>query len=79
MSFYTSLTGLNAATAALSDFKNPYNTNTAAIRSSGSFGNDRDVGYTSIVTSGTDINVLTCYVTPCSSNGNRTSTIIAVE
>jgi type IV pilus assembly protein PilA len=68
-----------AATTALSDFKNPYDTSKTAIRSAGSFGADTDVGYTTIVVSGTDVNVLTCYVTPCSSNGNRTSTKIAVE
>ena len=75
----TATTVSKAATAALSDFKNPYDTNITAIRSSGTYGNDKDVGYTSIVVSGTDINVKTCFVTPCSSTGNRTLTIIAVE
>jgi type IV pilus assembly protein PilA len=75
----TATTITKAAAAALSDFKNPYDTNSTAVRSAGSYGADKDVGYTSVVTSGTDVNVLTCFVTPCSSNTNRTSTKIAVE
>ena len=61
---------VTAAVKALSDFKNPYNTSTKAVRSSKSFSNDGDVGFTSLAATGSTVNVRTCFVVKCNATTN---------
>ena len=72
-----------AAIAALADFKNPYSTSTAAVRSSSDASAaakmDKYVGNTNISASGKDVLIGTCNVTPCATAGNITVTTVQVE
>ena len=72
-----------AAKAALSTFKNPYDTSKGAISSStnatSSTNNDNNIGYTHLSSSGTTISVGTCHATPCKTASNFTITAIEVE
>jgi type IV pilus assembly protein PilA len=71
---------VDAAVLALSDFKNPYSTSNAAVRKSGSYKADADIGYSSLSASGTKIYVRTCFDVTCSASvKNRTETIVEVE
>jgi len=72
---------VTASIAALADFKNPYDTAKNAVKtgSATSASTDVDVGKTTVYSSGTKVNVLTCWVTPCATAGNRTETSITVE
>ena len=70
---------VTASIAALADFKNPYDTAKKSLRSSSSFGNDADVGYTNVSANGNDVLVRTCFTTACSQSENKTSTTITVE
>jgi type IV pilus assembly protein PilA len=70
---------VTAATTALADFKNPYDTGKAAVRSSTSWKTDADVGYSSLSAIGDDVFIKTCFVTGCSDGANRTSTSVTVE
>ena len=70
---------VTAAIAALVDFKNPYDTTQKAVRSASTASVDSAVGYTSIYSKGTKVNVLTCWVTPCATSGNRTEISLTVE
>ena len=76
----TSASVIAASIIALNSFKNPYSTNVAAVRKSNSSSSDADVGYTSVnPKSNTEIEVLTCSVTPCGTLGNRATLKITVE
>ena len=75
----TATTVTQAAIKALSDFKNPYNTSTAAVRLSNSFGRDADVGFTSVSVAGANVLVRTCNTTACNVADNRAETTLTVE
>ena len=69
-----------AAIAALGSFKNPYATQSAAVRSSQSVTNDADVGFTSVFADqAMVVQVNTCFETACSKAENRGSVKIDVE
>ncbi len=70
---------ITAAIAALADFKNPYSTGDKAVRASGSYSKDTDVGFTSLEASGAKITVGTCFETACTKSENKTFTTITVE
>ena len=70
---------VTAAQAALADFKNPYDTSKAAVRSSTSWKVDTDVGYSSLSATGDIVYVRTCFETGCSASANRTETSVTVE
>jgi len=74
---------ITAAKTALSDFKNPFNTATAAVQSTGSSTTDTDIGkviLTTATVSGTvEIYVKSCHKTTCATTGNNTSSTIQVE
>ena len=56
----------DAVEAALSDFKNPYDTSQSSVTHGGGMQNDNQVGYNRVMTPGTGVQVLTCTTTPCS-------------
>ena len=68
---------------ALEDFKNPYSTSAAAVRSSSNATSaanmDQYVGHTNISASGNDVSIGTCHETPCKTAGNFTVTKVQVE
>tara|TARA_Y100000389_G_C17276786_1_gene420844 strand:+ start:75 stop:539 length:465 start_codon:yes stop_codon:yes gene_type:complete len=70
---------VTAAINALSDFKNPYATNDAAVRSKATSTNDADVGYSSLNASGDNVEIRTCFETACSSNVNKKKSSVQVE
>jgi type IV pilus assembly protein PilA len=70
---------VTAAIAALKDFKNPYATSDKAVRNSVSYSNDIDVGFTNLNATGTNVDIGTCFTTPCNSNDNKTSNVVTVE
>ena len=70
---------IDAAVRALSDFKNPYATGTAAVQKKGQPTADGDVGITTMRASGNDITIETCFETSCGTAGNRTSNLVKVE
>jgi type IV pilus assembly protein PilA len=71
---------VDAAVAALADFKNPHSTSDAAVRKSASFKNDADLGFTSLSAAGSKISVRTCFEPTCSSTiEHRTETTVEVE
>ena len=55
-----------AAEKALSDFKNPYDSSKSSVTHGGGMQYDYQVGYNRIMTPGTNVQVLTCSITPCS-------------
>tara|TARA_B100000902_G_scaffold2610_1_gene3353 strand:+ start:525 stop:995 length:471 start_codon:yes stop_codon:yes gene_type:complete len=72
---------VTAATGALVDFKNPYDTSSKAVRSSSSYTNDTDVGFSSVSvgSSGNHVEIKTCFVTACSTADNRSLTKVVIE
>ena len=68
-----------AAVLALADFKNPYDTGSAAVRTSASSTTDADVGFTSLQSTNDVVSVTTCFETACSTAANRTATNVTVE
>ena len=56
----------DAVEAALSDFKNPYDTSQSSVTHGGGMQKDHQVGYNRVMTPGTGVQVLTCTTTPCS-------------
>jgi len=75
----TATTVVKAAIKTLSDFKNPYNTSTGALRLSNTFTRDVDVGFTNVSVAGTNVLVRTCNTTACSAASNRAETTLTVE
>jgi type IV pilus assembly protein PilA len=70
---------VTAAITALSDFKNPYNTASKAVRKDNAATGPNDIGFTSLSASGNTISIKTCFVDPCSTAANRTETSVLVE
>ena len=70
---------VTAAVTALTEFRNPYDTSKKAVRKSTSVTSDADVGYTNLGTTGTKVDVKTCWRTNCSARDNRTETSISIE
>jgi type IV pilus assembly protein PilA len=71
---------VTAAITALSDFKNPNNTSSAAVRDKATANADTDVGYTSVSTAtGSEVWVKTCFQKPCKTAGNTTELKITIE
>ena len=79
----TAAKAVTAAKAALSSFKNPYDTSSGAVASTSAANTfaatDGNVGYSGLASSGTTISIGTCHVTPCKTAGNNTITNIKVE
>jgi type IV pilus assembly protein PilA len=80
----TSAKAMSASVAALSDFKNTYDTSKKAVKdvsnAETSAKLDASVGQTSVSNkSGTTVVVATCHETPCKTAGNYTVTEILVE
>ena len=69
---------VTASIAALSDFKNPYDTSKKALAGKSSATTNADVGFTYVSTKSDTIYVITCFETPCQTN-TRTETKISVE
>ena len=61
------------------DDKNPYSTKNNAVRISTSNTLKRDVGYINLSTSGTNVVVKSCHVTPCDIERNRRSDTIEIK
>jgi type IV pilus assembly protein PilA len=73
-------TTVKASIKALADFKNPYDTSKAGVRSSQSVSQDADVGYTNVIKdSAKVVRVRSCFYTPCTTAGNILSIDITVE
>ena len=62
-----------------SKHKNPYSTKNNAVRISTSNTLKRDVGYINLSTSGTNVVVKSCHVTPCDIERNRRSDTIEIK
>ena len=58
---------------------NPYDLRHKAVRISRSSTNDEDVGYINLSTSGTNVVVKSCHVTPCDIELNRRSDTIEIK
>ena len=69
---------VTAAKTALAEFKNPYDTASKGVRT-GNHTTDADVGFTNISVDGSKVQIITCWVTACSSNDNKTITRVEVE
>ena len=65
-SYWWSTNVSDAAEKALSNFKNPYDTENSSVTHGGGMQYDNQVGYNRIHTGGSDVEVLTCIKTPCS-------------
>ena len=61
------------------EYKNPYSTKNNAVRISTSNTLKRDVGYINLSTSGTNVVVKSCHVTPCDIERNRRSDTIEIK
>ena len=61
----------DAVEAALSDFKNPYDTSQSSVTHGGGMQKDHQVGYNRVMTPGTGVQVLTCTTTPCSGSQGK--------
>ena len=75
----TSAKTVTASIAALADFKNPYSTNSKAVRSGTSSSADTDVGFTNLSASGDNVLIITCWETACSTAANKGDNKVLVE
>ena len=58
-------TVIDAAVTALADFKNPYDTNSDAVRKDGAFAAKADMGFVNIEADGDVLTITTCFQNDC--------------
>ena len=58
-----------AAKLALADFKNPYDTNSDAVRKDGAFAAKADMGFVNIKADGDELTITTCFQNDCATPG----------
>ena len=71
-------TVINAAVAALADFKNPYDTNSDAVRKDGAFAAKADMGFVNIEADGDELTITTCFQNDCATPeaGDPSNTVV---
>ena len=62
-------TVITAAVLALADFKNPYDTNSGAVRKDGAFAVKADMGFVNIEADGDELTITTCFQNDCATPG----------
>ena len=65
----TGATVITAALTALEDFKNPYDTNSDAVRKDGAFAVKADMGFVNIEADGDELTITTCFQNDCATPG----------
>ena len=65
----TGATVITAALTALEDFKNPYDTNSDAVRKDGAFAAKADMGFVNIKADGDELTITTCFQNDCATPG----------
>ena len=70
---------VDAAVKALSDFKNPYVTSSAAVVKDGDYQKDGNAGITGLSASGNTITVGTCIEEKCSASASQKTNTVTVE
>ena len=65
----TGATVITAALTALEDFKNPYDTNSDAVRKDGAFAAKPDMGFVNIEADGDELTITTCFQNDCATPG----------
>ena len=62
-------TVITAAVLALADFKNPYDTNSGAVRKDGAFAVKADMGFVNMEADGDELTITTCFQNDCATPG----------
>jgi len=68
-----------AATLALSDFKNPYDPDSAAVRSSSAYAAKADMGFVNLEASGNILTITTCFQSDCETTASGQPANIVVN